>query len=273
MAGDDNTLRPWLYSLGVHLAVLAIIGASLWWKHSTVVVAIPGPIIEATLVGPAQAPKPKAVKPAPKPKPVEPKPEVKPQAEEPAPEKPREDRKDQEKVTDKITQQKADDDARLQEELRKKEQLELAEKQAAEAEKKKKLEEEKARQLRDQKERERAKKEEAARLAAMIEEEARTGQEGLDTSLEAQYYADIQARVKDAWLRPETTPPGVKCTLEIIQIVGGDVISATVVPPCNADAMTRTSLEQASRRASPLPYTGYESVFKRKMRFEFVYDG
>jgi colicin import membrane protein len=273
MAGDDNSLRPWLYSLAVHLAVLVLVSVSIWWTRSTVAVSIPGPIIEATLIGPAQAPAPKKVKQPAKPKP-EPKPEeVKPKAEEPAPEKPKEDKKDQEKITDQITQQKAEEDAKLQEELRKKEQIELAEKQAAEAEKKKKLEEEKAKQLADKKAREAEKKAEADRLAAMIADEAKTGQEGSDTSLEAQYYADIQSRVTDAWLRPDTTPPGVRCTLEIIQIVGGDVISATVVPPCNADAMTRTSLEQAPRRASPLPYAGYESVFKRKIRFEFKYDG
>lgn len=274
MAGDDDSLRPWLYSIGVHLAVLAIVSVSIWWTRSSVAVAIPGPIIEATLVGPAQAPAPKKTKPTPKPPKQEPKPEeIKPKAEEPAPEKPKEDKKDQEKITDKITQQKAEEDAKLQEELRKKEQLELAEKQAAEADRKKKIEEERRKQLAEQKQRELDRKAEAQRLADMIADEAKTGQEGTDASLEAQYYADIQARVTDAWLRPETTPPGVKCTLEIIQIVGGDVISATVVPPCNADAMTRTSLEQAPRRASPLPYSGYESVFKRKIRFEFVYDG
>jgi colicin import membrane protein len=273
MAGDDNTLRPWLYSLGVHLAVLVILGVSLWWTRNPVAVSIPGPIIEATLIGPAQAPAPKKAKQPPKPKP-EPKPEeVKPKAEEPAPEKPKEDKKDQEKITDQITQQKAADDARLQEELRKKEQIELAEKQAAEAEKKKKLEEEKAKQLADKKAREAEKKAEADRLAAMIAEEAKTGQEGTDTSLEAEYYAAIQSAVTNAWLRPETTPPGVKCTLEITQIIGGDVIQATVVSPCNADAATRTTLEQAPRRASPLPYKGYESVFRRKIRFEFTYDG
>jgi len=272
MASDENPLRPWLYSLAVHLAVLAIVSVSLWWTNSTVAVSIPGPIIEATLVGPAQAPKPKAVKP--KPKPVEAKPpEPKPQAEEPAPERPKEDKKDQEKITDKLTQLKAEEDAKLQEELKKKEQLELAEKQAAEAEKQKKLKEEKEQQQRDKKARELAAKAEAEHLAAMIADEAKTGQEGTDASLEAEYYAAIQSAVTAAWLRPDTTPPGVRCTLEITQIIGGDVIQAVVVNPCNADAATRTTLEQAPRRASPLPYSGYESVFKRKIRFEFTYDG
>lgn len=275
MASNEDSLRPWIYSLLVHLTIVALIAGSLFWTSDKVAVSIAGPIIEATLVGPAQAPQPKAAKPKPKPKPVDPKPEpAQPKVEEPAPEPPKKDLKDQEKVTDQITQLKAEQD-KVQEELRKKEQIELAEKQA-EAARQEKLKEEKLKQQRDKAAREQAekdKKAEAARVLAMIAEEAKTGQDGVDTSLEAQYYAAIQSVVTAAWLRPEETPPGVRCTLEITQIVGGDVISAVVVNPCNADEATRNSLQQAPLRASPLPYTGYESVFKRKIRFEFKYDG
>lgn len=273
MAGDEPSLRPFLYSLAVHLAVLALVSVSLWWTSSAVSVAIRGPVIEATLVGQAQAPRPKAAR-KPAPKPVEVKPaETPPKVEEPAPEPPKKDKKDQEKVTDKMTQLKAEEDAKVQEELRKKQQQqELAEKQAAEAEKQKKLQEAREKQLRDKQAREQAKKEQDY-INAMIAEEAKTGQEGQDTGLEAEYYASIQKVVTDAWLRPDTTPPGVRCTLEITQIPGGDVIKAVVVSPCNADPATRTTLEQAPLRASPLPYQGYEPVFKRKIRFEFTYDG
>lgn len=279
MSSDDDSPLPWIYSLLCHLGVAALVFAGIWWTSKTVVVSIPGPIIEATLVGPAQAPLPKKKTPVKQPpKPVEPTPvQEKPKVEEPAPEPPKVDKKDQEKVTDKITQQKAADDAKVQEELRKKQdQIELAEKQSAEAEKKKKLEEEKAQQKRDRDAKaavEKAKKEEAAHLLAMIADEAKSGQEGTDTSLEAEYYAAIQKLVTDNWLRPESAQPGLRCTLEIVQYVGGDVVSAVVVNPCNADPATRTSLEQAPMRASPLPYTGYESVFKRRLRFEFKYDG
>ncbi|TDR48658.1 hypothetical protein DFR29_101281 [Tahibacter aquaticus] len=278
MYSDDDSLLPWVYSLLCHLGVAALVFAGIWWSSKAVVVSIPGPIIEGVFIGKAATPPPRKKAEVKPPKPVEAKPETeKPKVEEPAPEPPKLDRKDQEKVTDKITQQKADDDAKVQEELRKKQdQIELAEKQAAEAEKKKKLEEEKAQQKRDREAKaaaEKAKKEEAAHLLAMIADEAKSGQEGTDTSLEAEYYAAIQRVVTDNWLRPESTPAGLRCTLEIVQYVGGDVVSAVVVNPCNADQPTRTSLEQAPMRASPLPYTGYESVFKRRLRFEFKYDG
>ncbi|UXI67668.1 cell envelope integrity protein TolA [Tahibacter amnicola] len=274
---NSDNLRSFVFSTLLHAGVFGLLTLSVWWTRKEIQVAIPGPIIEATLVGaPRSAPPPKPTKPAPKP--VEPKPvEEKPKVDEPTPEPRKEDRKDQEKITDKIALEKAAADAKVQDELRKKEQFELTEKLAkAEAEKKRKLEEEKLKQQKEMKARElaKAKKDEARYMEQLMQgEEARSGQEGQDESLEAEYYAAIQSAVTLKWMRPEGTPPGIRCTLEIIQIIGGEVTQAVVVSPCNADELTRRSLEQAPMAASPLPYAGYETVFKRKIRFEFTYDG
>jgi hypothetical protein len=35
----------------------------------------------------------------------------------------------------------------------------------------------------------------------------------------------------------------------------------------------RASIEQAVKRAAPLPYKGYEKVFRRDINFSFSYDG
>ena len=43
--------------------------------------------------------------------------------------------------------------------------------------------------------------------------------------------------------------------------------------PCNADDLTRRSIEAAVLRAQPLPYQGYEPVFSRNIVFTFHYDG
>ena len=59
--------------------------------------------------------------------------------------------------------------------------------------------------------------------------------------------------------------------VRIAQIPGGDVIGVQIASPCNADPATRTSLEQAVKRAAPLPYKGYESVFSRDFNFNFLY--
>ena len=59
----------------------------------------------------------------------------------------------------------------------------------------------------------------------------------------------------------------------IVQIPGGDVIGVQISNPCNADAMTRTSIEQAVKRASPLPFKGFEKEFLRDLNLNFTYDG
>jgi colicin import membrane protein len=75
------------------------------------------------------------------------------------------------------------------------------------------------------------------------------------------------------WNRPDSASSGLRCVLRIVQIPGGDVISAHVSAPCNADQATRNSIEQAVLKAAPLPYRGYEKVFQRDIDFNFRYDG
>ena len=82
-----------------------------------------------------------------------------------------------------------------------------------------------------------------------------------------------QAQVTNNWLRPPTARPGLRCTLRIIQIPGGEVISADIAGSCNGDEATRRSLVAAVERAGSLPYRGFEEVFVREIDFVFIYDG
>jgi colicin import membrane protein len=102
---------------------------------------------------------------------------------------------------------------------------------------------------------------------------AQQGNQGTDNSLLGRYQVVIQQAVRQNWLRPESTRPGIVCVLSIVQIPGGEVIQASVSTPCNADALTRRSIEAAVLKAQPLPYRGFESVFRREIRFTFRYDG
>jgi colicin import membrane protein len=61
--------------------------------------------------------------------------------------------------------------------------------------------------------------------------------------------------------------------VRIVQIPGGEVISASIQGACNADEATRRSLVAAVERAGSLPYRGFEEVFEREITFEFRYDG
>jgi colicin import membrane protein len=103
--------------------------------------------------------------------------------------------------------------------------------------------------------------------------QAQTGAGGKDDDLAARYAAAIQSAVTNNWNRPDSANPGLRCSINIVQIPGGDVISVTVSTPCNADPVTRNSIEQAVMKAAPLPYQGYEKVFQRSIRFNFKYDG
>jgi len=87
-----------------------------------------------------------------------------------------------------------------------------------------------------------------------------------------EYYSAIQSQVTSNWFRPPTARPGLRCRLKIVQIPGGQVISAAISGKCNADEATRRSLTAAVERAGSLPYRGFEDVFQREIDFIFTYD-
>jgi len=87
-----------------------------------------------------------------------------------------------------------------------------------------------------------------------------------------EYYAAIQSQVTNNWLRPPTARSGLRCRLKIVQIPGGEVISAAIAGSCNTDEATRRSLVAAVERAGSLPYRGFEEVFEREIDFIFTYD-
>ncbi len=295
-AGDK--LRAVLYSLLLHAAIVLVMLAGLWWTRETRQVVMPGPIIEATLVGPTAAPKPSArarakpaaPKPVVQPKPEPPKPEpAKPEPvpeQAPAPAPPKPDTVDQERVA-ALAMQKAEDAKREQEAKVRQRQIELEMEQKAEAERarqladvrkqreaaeqKRKAEEAKLEQLRDLRAAEQSKADQD-RLNELLEQEApqaQTGAGGKDDDLTARYAAAIQAQAVNNWRRPEGIS-SVVCDIRIVQIPGGDVISATVSPTCAADELTRTSMEAAVRQQA-LPYRGYESVFRREIVLTFCH--
>lgn len=287
-----DKLRALGLALALHLLFVLALLAGLWWAQRAPPVRMPGPVIDAVLVGPAAAPKsrhkhppappvratPKTVaakseaKPAPKPEPSKP-------AQPSAPELTRQDLVEREQVV-AVAQQKAAEAKREQEERKRQQQvlleqqrkkLEEIRRQREVAEKKLRLEQERLAQLQD-----RSRSEPAEPAPPALEHEAaqaQTGAGGADDSLAARYSAALQAVVTQNWNRPDSAQAGLRCALNITQIPGGEVISAAVGSPCNADAATRRSIEQAVMKAAPLPYQGYEKVFQRSIKFTFRYDG
>jgi len=155
-------------------------------------------------------------------------------------------------------------------------ELEAIRRQREEAERQRRLEEERLKQLEARRRAEADAQRQAEAEAAMRDQMAREQQEfraGQLATLSDSYYAAIQTQVTNNWLRPPTARPGLRCTLSIVQIPGGEVISAAIKGSCNADEATRRSLIAAVERTGALPYRGFEEVFQREIDFVFIYDG
>ncbi|HEV7491512.1 MAG TPA: cell envelope integrity protein TolA [Rhodanobacteraceae bacterium] len=305
MESFGDKVRAFTKALAVHLLCIFAMLVGLWWTTETRPVSMPGPVIQVDLIGPTAAPRSASVSAVkPPPKPVLPKPEP-PKPELPKPEPPkiaqpdtppptevqRQDQVERERVAE-LAVQKAEQEKKEQEERHHQEQVLLEEKkreqedqrqkqladirkQREAAEKALKLEQQKLTQIEDR-QRAQREKNERERVQQMVDQEApqaQTGAGGKDDDLSARYAAAIQSAVTNNWNRPDSANPGLRCSINIVQIPGGDVISVTVSSPCNADPVTRNSIEQAVMKAAPLPYQGYEKVFQRSIRLNFKYDG
>ena len=299
-----DKLRAFGLALAVHVVCVLVVLIGLWWTSESKPVSVPGPVIQVDLIGPTQAPKSVAVasvKAPPKPtlpKPEPPKPDVPkpepvkiqtPQEATPPPTEVQQDKVDQERIAalaaEKTEQAKEQEEkhrqqqALLEEQQRKdeerKKQLADIRKQREAAEKALKLEQQKLAQLEDRQRADRASAEKQ-RVQAQADREAdqaQSGAGGQDDDLTARYVAAIQSAVTNNWNRPDSAQSGLRCTIMITQIPGGDLLNVSISSPCNADQVTRNSIESAVRKAAPLPYKGYEKVFQRSIKFNFRYDG
>ena len=97
-----------------------------------------------------------------------------------------------------------------------------------------------------------------------------TGMGGNQQSLLAQYQAALVQAIQQNWLRPDNIQKHVICPIRIMQIPGGKVISATILPGCPYDEVARRSVKAAVLRASPLPYQGFEGVFSSELTLNFM---
>lgn len=165
---------------------------------------------------------------------------------------------------------------RIEQERARQQELERIREQREAAERQRKIEEERLKQLQARREAEEQARRQADAQQALRDQVAREQAEfqaGRLATLGEEYYLAIQALVTQNWLRPPTAKPGLRCTLRIVQIPGGEVISANITGTCNADEATRRSLVAAVERTGALPYRGYEDVFEREIDLIFKYDG
>ncbi|MFC1605404.1 cell envelope integrity protein TolA [Pseudomonadota bacterium] len=178
---------------------------------------------------------------------------------------------------DRLQQLRIERERKLEEERQKQQrELEQVREQREAADRQRKLEAERLKQLESRKEQERQEQQrlqQQAEAQRRAEAEAREFKAGQVATKRDNYQAAIQAFVTQNWLRPPTAQPGLRCTLKIVQIPGGEIISAAISGKCNGDEATRRSILAAVERGGTLPYRGFEDVFEREIDFIFIYDG
>jgi colicin import membrane protein len=165
---------------------------------------------------------------------------------------------------------------REDERLKQQQELEDIRKQREAADKQRKLEQERLKQIEARRQTEAVEQRrqlEAAERKQQVDAEQREFRAGQLATLDQEYQLAIQSQVTQNWLRPPTAQPGLRCTLKIVQIPGGEVISAAIAGKCNGDQATRRSIVAAVERVGRLPYRGFEDAFKREIDFIFIYDG
>lgn len=80
------------------------------------------------------------------------------------------------------------------------------------------------------------------------------------------YYEVLRQAIGQHWRAPDSAAADSVCTLELTQRPGGAVVAVRAIEPCGLDQAGRDSLLSAVREASPLPYQGYQQVFKPQLR-------
>jgi len=178
---------------------------------------------------------------------------------------------------DKLQKLRMERERKLEDErLKQQQELETIRKQREAADKQRKLEEERLKQIEARRQKEAADQRrqlEAAERKKQVEAEQREFRAGQLATLSDKYQLAIQSVVTQNWLRPPTAQTGLRCTLKIVQIPGGEVISAAIAGKCNGDQATRRSIVAAVERVGILPYRGFEDAFEREIDFIFIYDG
>ncbi|MBT8141925.1 MAG: cell envelope integrity protein TolA [Gammaproteobacteria bacterium] len=153
--------------------------------------------------------------------------------------------------------------------------LAAAAKRKAELEAKKKAEEEAKKKAAALAARKKAAEEaESKRLAAlqaeleasMAAEESFT--DAVDSGALSRYELAIKQSIIRNWRKPASSPDDLSCVLNVRQLPGGDVGQLSF-GTCNADDVTKDSIEQAVFRASPLPAPEDPSLFTRNLEIIF----
>lgn len=187
-------------------------------------------------------------------------------------------KQDEARKQEEAERQRAEQARKAEAERKAEEKRRLVQKQKEEAEKKRQVE---AKRKQEEEQAERRKKEEAERrlaaeesLKQQIAAEERASAEAARAARAAsaadKYKALIRQKVSRNWNRPAGTKTGLKCTVRVRLVPGGEVLQATVVRS-SGDAVFDRSVENAVYKAAPLPLPPDADLFDYFREIEFLF--
>lgn len=83
------------------------------------------------------------------------------------------------------------------------------------------------------------------------------------------YVMAIRDKVQNSWIRPHSASIDPDCLVDVIQSKQGEVLSVTLQNSCGSPALDQ-SVENAVRRASPLPAAPSADIFEHEILFHFT---
>lgn len=164
-------------------------------------------------------------------------------------------------------EQKRQDDARKAAEQKRQEEAQRAAEQ--------KHREEEARRAEEQRRQDEARRAEEARIAEeqrRRDEQAAAERARREQSEVERYVEVIRQQVERNWNKPANWTTGIRCTVHVKLIPGGDVVDVRITRSCG-DPVFDSSVERAVHRASPLRVPPADSgLFDRFRDLEFVFN-
>lgn len=108
----------------------------------------------------------------------------------------------------------------------------------------------------------------AARIAELQQSIQEDEQAAAASGALASWTSEIRSRIQDAWIKPPTAKPGLKCVLNVSLVPGGAVTGVTL-GQCNGDDAVRQSIQTAVYNASPLPPPPNNIAFPHQLIITF----
>lgn len=261
------------FSVALHVAILAAFTLTFRWPINVHVAAVPAPIqgvvVDQSVLKAEQQRRDQEVQ--------------RKQREEREKREAAEQRQREKEAADKRERDRLAEQQRIKEqadrekaEAAKREQEKAAQEKAAKAAQEKAAQEAREKQAREdaaRKQKEALAAKQKAQLDAETQREA--AQEAARMEAERsgvmdQYIRMIQDKIARNWNQPLSVKPGLECVIKVVQLPTGDVYDAKVDNAhCNADDAVKRSIEDAVRRASPLPKPPSQAAFDRNLIVTF----